>query len=153
MDDEPTDAKQATKRGGGGAAVLAVVMVGLVFLPLLYTLSIGPVIVMVDRDWIGKEWMPALEAVYWPLEWTAENVVIVGPAIMTYAEWWQERATATPAYAVPPPTPVNPPPAVGTPLPGPVAPTASDSDELPPESPASSPDTVAEPAAEPAALD
>ena len=62
MEDEATEVKKAMKRGGGGAAVLAVVMVGLVFLPLLYTLSIGPVIVMVDRDWIGKEWMPALEA-------------------------------------------------------------------------------------------
>jgi hypothetical protein len=50
MDEKQSDEKPAAKRGGGGAAVLVVLIVGLVFLPLLYTLSIGPVILMVDRN-------------------------------------------------------------------------------------------------------
>lgn len=127
MDEKQSDEKPAAKRGGGGgAAVLVVLIVGLVFLPLLYTLSIGPVILMVDRNWIGKEWMPALETTYSPLEWTATNVPVVGPAIMAYAEWWQDRPQTTPVYSVPVPAAPYPPPPAGTPIPGPADPALED---------------------------
>lgn len=146
MEEEQLDEKRSAKRGSGGAAVLVVLIVGLGLLPLVYTLSIGPVILMVDRNWIGKEWMPALETTYWPLEWTSNNVPIVGPAIMAYAEWWQDRQQATPVNSVPAPVPVPypPPPPAGTPLPGPAAPGT---EEMPAESPTATEDTIAEPAA------
>lgn len=119
--EDKTDDKPGAKRSGGGAAILVALVVGFAFLPLVYTLSVGPVILMVDRNWIGQEWMPALEATYSPLEWTAENVPIAGPAIMAYAEWWQNPAPR-PIYEAPPPALVNPPPAPSTPQPGSNAP-------------------------------
>jgi hypothetical protein len=91
MDDKPT------KQGGGAAVVLVLVAV-LFVLPMLYVLSVGPVIWLAHSGYIGTPLVPALGMIYAPLEWVAHNVPVIGPAIDTYANWWQpKQSVLTPA--------------------------------------------------------
>jgi hypothetical protein len=102
--------EKATKRGGGAVVVMALVVV-VVLLPLLYVLSVGPVARLADNGLIDQKWNTVLGVIYWPLDWTAENVPVVGPAIIGYVEWWQPQP---PIYSAPtlPSTATNPPPAL-----------------------------------------
>ncbi len=79
---------KATKRGGGAVVVLAVVGV-LIVLPMLYVLSIGPVVWLAHSGLISPSLAPALEFAYSPLKWVADNVPILGPAINGYVELWR----------------------------------------------------------------
>ena len=88
---------KATKRGGGAVVVMALVAV-LVLLPLLYVLSVGPVARLADNGLIDQKWQTVFGVIYWPLDWTAENVPVVGPAIIGYVEWWQPPQ---PIYSAP----------------------------------------------------
>lgn len=82
MDDKPI------KRGGGTAVVLVLVAL-LVVLPMLYVLSVGPVVWMVHSGFISQTMLPVIGAIYAPLEWVAQNVPVVGPALDRYVRWWQ----------------------------------------------------------------
>lgn len=90
----------------GGAAAAAIIVVVLVLVPLIYVLSIGPLVWLAGTGRISKSWMPILETAYSPLQWTANNVPVAGPAIESYAELWQP---SQPAYAPPPAATYSPP--------------------------------------------
>ena len=79
---------KVTKRGGGIVVVLVVVCV-LVVLPMIYVLSLGPVVWLAHSGFISPTLAPALEFVYSPLKWVADNVPILGPAINGYVEMWR----------------------------------------------------------------
>ena|GEM_PF-1481411 len=90
------DDKQ-TKRGGGAVVVMALVVL-LVVLPILHVPSVGPVARLADNRLIDQKWQTVLGRIYWPLDWTAENVPVVRPAIIGYVEWWQPPQ---PIYSAP----------------------------------------------------
>jgi hypothetical protein len=94
MEDRPT------MRGGGTVAIVLVAVV--VVLPMLYVLSIGPVVCLISNGAVAPSFVPAITTMYWPLEWSAENVPLVGPAIVWYAELWR----AVPPVALPPAAPL-----------------------------------------------
>jgi hypothetical protein len=50
-------------------------VVGLVLLVLLclYVLSIGPVSLLVDRGYLGEEWVPVVKTLYAPLYWLIKH--------------------------------------------------------------------------------
>ena len=97
--------EKPTKRGCG--AILAVALfILLVILPMLYVVSVGPVVRMVQDNRVAREWLPVLMLIYAPLEWTAGNVPIVGPAIQRSVNWWQ-RPQAVP-LSIPAPTAASP---------------------------------------------
>ena len=101
MDEKPT------KRGGGAVVLLAPVVL-LVILPMYYVLSVGPVVRMARSGQLSESWRSVLSIAYWPLEWTAENVPVVGPAIISYVEWWappQPPVLTAPSPTAPSPTP------------------------------------------------
>ena len=84
---------KATKRGGGAVVVMALVAV-LVVLPILYVLSIGPVVWLAQSGFISPSLGYPLEFVYSPLKWVADNVPIIGPAINGYVELWRPAPSA-----------------------------------------------------------
>lgn len=63
----------------------AVVLVLFLLLPLIYFLSLGPAIVMVDGGYLDLD---TAQAIYKPLEWLADNSPL-GPFIEWYADLWQ----------------------------------------------------------------
>lgn len=75
-------------RGGGSGAAIAAILIGLLLVsPILYFLSIGPVIWYVNT--MGgppPEWAVT---VYFPLEWLNENCEPVRPAMDWYIDLWQ----------------------------------------------------------------
>jgi hypothetical protein len=95
---------KATKRGGGTVVVLVLVVV-LVVLPILYVLSIGPVVCLVSNGAIAPSLKPAIDTVYSPLEWTVNNVPLVGTAIVWYAELWRTAPPVALPAAAPVPAP------------------------------------------------
>ena len=88
MEDKPT------KRGGGAVVVMALVAV-LVLLPMLYVLSIGPVVWLVSNGRIGPSFQSGLEMVYAPLEWTVNEVPLIRGPIVMYAELWRAKNPTT----------------------------------------------------------
>jgi hypothetical protein len=103
--DNPGMDDKATKRGGGAVAIVLVAV--LVLLPMLYVLSVGPVAWMITGGRIDPSWKPAVDVAYTPLEWVAEHVPVVGPAIQGYVELWvpvmQPIYTSPPAATIPAP--------------------------------------------------
>jgi len=105
MDEKPT------KRGGGAVPVV-ILLVVLILLPMIYVLSVGPVLWMSSHDLIGESCGRVIETIYRPLEWVVK-VPVIGSAIVTYMEWWLPQplhsysapttpsATTTPAPALP----------------------------------------------------
>jgi hypothetical protein len=111
------------KRPTGGAAVVLVLVLVLLFLPLVYILSVGPAIWLHSSGAIGPTGTEILEAVYFPLEWSSRNVPLVGPLIMRYADLWHRPTAAVPLPAPPAavPAPAVTPTPTSTPAPGPVS--------------------------------
>lgn len=73
--------------GYSSAALMMVVMLSaLVLLPLLYVLSVGPVIMMIERDNLEPEFW---EWFYGPLEWLHEHVEITRPFLDWYVRLWR----------------------------------------------------------------
>ena len=77
----------------------------LIVLPMLYVLSIGPASWLINSGRIDQSWIRAIHAAYWPLGWTAGNVPVIGPAIVSYAELWVSPQPTPTAAAVPAPAP------------------------------------------------
>jgi hypothetical protein len=76
--------EKATKQGGGAVALVLVAV--LLLLPMLYALSIGPVVWLQVTGRIGES--PVLETAYSPLYWTVDNVPVAGRAVAKYMTWW-----------------------------------------------------------------
>ena len=68
---------------------LAIVLIVLVLLPVLYLLSLGPVVGLVDRGYLPQE---PVAWIYLPLEYFVENGGAVGQvcgdAVMWYVEFF-----------------------------------------------------------------
>ena len=73
---------QPTHRGSGAAIVL--VMVIAVLLPVLYVLSIGPVVALVEATGVGRE---ASKVFYAPVIWLHHNTPLKEP-LEAYGELW-----------------------------------------------------------------
>ena len=70
------------KRKGGTGILIAVVLI-----PLLYVLSIGPAVMLVNKTKISSK---PFEVFYAPVIWVAENTSLEKP-LNRYAEWWLDR--------------------------------------------------------------
>jgi len=109
---------KATKRGGGAVVALGLVAV-FVLLLMLYVLSVGPAVWLVENELLNR---PVAAAFYWPLEWIAIKVPVVGPILNRYVDWWAPNTVtepvAPPLSAPTAPAPAAPPaplPATATP--------------------------------------
>src|SRR5262245_24663217 len=90
-------------RSSGAAAVVAVLI--LLFLPLLYVLSIGPAVWMHDRGMMSPTVTQCADTIYSPLEWASSKSSVSERIIMGYIEWWRPPQPAVP---VAPPAPSVP---------------------------------------------
>jgi hypothetical protein len=87
MDEKPA--------GRGGGRVLIALVAALVLLPLLYVLSVGPAAWLHGSGWLSGKGRSTLQAGYFPLKWTAQNVTVIGPVIANYANWCEgDRAVS-----------------------------------------------------------
>ena len=81
MEDKPT-------KRSGTVIVIALAAV-LVVLSMLYALSMGPALWMINHGWLDPTWAASPVAVaYRPLQWVENRVPIIGPTIATYTDWW-----------------------------------------------------------------
>lgn len=85
MSEAARPAKEATTHGSA-ATVVAVILFVAVLLPVLYVLSLGPVIMMVERGGMDVEFWVWF---YWPLEWLHEHVEFTRPFLDWYAQLWR----------------------------------------------------------------
>jgi hypothetical protein len=81
--------------------------VALALLLLLYVLSYGPALYLVDRTGVGEE---ALFAAYAPLDWLGERTPLGGPLGRYLGFWDGLAAAAEPAVDPPVSGPLPPPP-------------------------------------------
>jgi hypothetical protein len=75
-------------KNAGGAGLALVVALLFMAVPFLYLISLGPAIWLDSHGFVNPPTHAALEWLYSPLAWVAENVPAIGPAIQAYAEWW-----------------------------------------------------------------
>ena len=73
-----------SKRTGSGAAVALLIAI---LLPILYVLSIGPVVALVEKTGVGDE---AARVFYAPVIWLHDNTPLEKP-LEAYAELWGWR--------------------------------------------------------------
>lgn len=84
MSEATRPAKEATAQGSA-AAVVVVMLVTMVLLPLLYVLSVGPVIMMIERGVLDTEFWAWF---YGPLEWLHDHVAFIRPFLDWYVRLW-----------------------------------------------------------------
>lgn len=72
-------------RRRSGVVILVVFL--LLLLPVLYVLSMGPVVMMVEKTGVGRE---QVELVYMPVIWLHDNTPLEKPLEM-YGELWGWR--------------------------------------------------------------
>jgi hypothetical protein len=77
--------ERAAPRGGSGAIVVALLLV-LLMLPILYVLSVGPAIWLMNATGTGEHFA---EAFYFPLIWLHQQGGWLGQALDWYVEQWQ----------------------------------------------------------------
>lgn len=83
MPDEASRSPESSSRGGAGLALLVAVL--LFLLPVLYVLSVGPVIWITYHCGLeGMYW----EWFYWPLGWWHEHVEFTRPFLEWYVDLW-----------------------------------------------------------------
>ena len=85
MSEATRPAKEATTHGSAAAVVVVMLMIT-VMLPVLYVLSLGPVIMMVERGGMAPDFWARF---YWPLEWLHEHVEFVRPLLDWYIKLWR----------------------------------------------------------------
>ncbi len=83
---EATRPAKETAGNNPATMLLVVMMFALVLLPLLYVLSVGPVVMMVDRGGMDREFWTWF---YAPLEWLHSHVEFVRPFLEWYIELWR----------------------------------------------------------------
>jgi hypothetical protein len=81
------------------------IALALVLAPVLYMLSAGPAVYLVERTGTGDD---AARIVYAPLIWLAENTPLRGPLVW-YIDLWEGKAARQTPLPVPLPAPVPPP--------------------------------------------
>ena len=71
-------------------SITSLVAFFLFILPMLYVLSIGPVVALVDAGYIsrGGQLLEFLRVVYQPLQWCHDNVEWATPLFEWYFELW-----------------------------------------------------------------
>jgi hypothetical protein len=74
---------QAENPGKNSAALI--VIVGVLLLPVLYVLSLGPAVMIVDRTGMGEDFAKIF---YYPLIWLHENTPLAGP-LEWYVSLWE----------------------------------------------------------------
>lgn len=77
---------QKSQRESSGAAVAALLLLVLLFLPILYVLSLGPVIWIVNRT--GME-PGVFTVIYAPLEWLHEESEFAKWVLDAYIKLWR----------------------------------------------------------------
>jgi len=85
MSEATRPAKEATAHSTSSAVVVVMLLI-VVLLPVLYVLSTGPILTMVDRGRLAPEFW------YWfyaPLEWLNNHVKFVEAFFDWYFELWR----------------------------------------------------------------
>ena len=62
----------------------------IIALPLLYVLSIGPMIYLTKKGYLPESIADKMETFYQPLGWLADHTSLVGEPLDAYAGWWEE---------------------------------------------------------------
>lgn len=70
----------------GGAPVVVFLLLTFFGLPVVYCLSIGPAIWLIERTGMNPDFF---EIIYTPLEWLHSNVALVRPLLDWYVELWR----------------------------------------------------------------
>lgn len=83
---EATRPAKETTAHGSSAMVVAVILLVAVLLPVLYVLSVGPVIMMIERGGTDAEFWAWF---YTPLEWLHEHVEFTRSFLDWYVELWR----------------------------------------------------------------
>ena len=110
-------------RSSGSIAVVAVLV--LLFLPVLYVLSIGPAVFMYDRHMLSPSVASTLETIYSPLEWASNQSKAIEYPLNSYIQLWASRDPS------PAPPPATMPVTAVMPAPTPTAPTPVSPPQLP----------------------
>ena len=82
------DKERQSKRSGPWVALVA--LLGVMGLPVLYVLSLGPASWMYEEGYLSPGMKTALEYIYSPLVWVAENWDWAGGILIAYVMWWAE---------------------------------------------------------------
>lgn len=108
------DEKRPALRGAGPAAVVAVIL--LLLMPLLYVLSIGPVVWLASRHIIEVNEDSYVASFYAPLIYVADSSTAFEDGLTWYAELWEAKTPppAMRATPYPPPAPATTPGATPT---------------------------------------
>jgi len=80
-------ASQPRRVRGSAALVLSLV----VLVPILYVLSVGPAVMLVELTGTEDELGPALNVVYYPVVWLYENTLLEEPIeayVALWRDWW-----------------------------------------------------------------
>ena len=78
---------QPGRRQSGAVVAIAIA----ILLPILYVLSIGPVVMFVEMTGTEQELGPVLRVVYYPVVWLYENTLLQDPLeayIGFWSGWW-----------------------------------------------------------------
>lgn len=86
MEASTQKSQRESKRESSGAAVAALLLLVLLFLPILYVLSLGPVIWIVNRT--GME-PGVFTVIYAPLEWLHEESEFAKWVLDAYIKLWR----------------------------------------------------------------
>jgi hypothetical protein len=86
------DANMAEESNEGGRGSGWWVWLWLLALPVLYVLSVGPALTVVNRSRTGKE---TFLVVYAPVVWLYENTPLQGP-LDSYIDFWDRLTGGTP---------------------------------------------------------
>jgi hypothetical protein len=87
---------------GGGTGVVLVLSAILLVLPMLYILSIGPLIWLDSKGTFNEPTQTVLGVIYSPLGLAIENEVpVIAPALESYVSLWESPPIAPPAAVAP----------------------------------------------------
>jgi hypothetical protein len=73
-------------RGGGGVAAVILLFVALL-LPVLYVLSVGPVLYFAAQRGF-ESYEATADTFYWPLVELCEAIPALGDVVNRYVDWW-----------------------------------------------------------------
>lgn len=85
MSEAARPAKEATVHNSA-AAVMVVMLVTTVLLPLLYVLSLGPAVMLLERGRVDAEFWNWF---YGPLRWLYDQAEFIQPFLDWYVELWR----------------------------------------------------------------
>lgn len=75
-----------SKRSGPWVAIVA--LLGVIGLPVLYVLSMGPAVWMHEQGYVSPGMESVLDYVYAPIAWAADNWEWAGDILLMYLMWW-----------------------------------------------------------------